>query len=120
MTYILFAKYSIITFAFIPLFIFIVARMKQTFPPAAFKEIRFKTIFLFTLYTLFLVFRLVVYIYIRLFYPARNVDTEIPLYFTEVFMAFITMYMLVTTSFTGETQPDVEAVAPKKLKKEKT
>jgi hypothetical protein len=67
MSIILAFKYIIITFAFIPLFCFIVIRMKQTFPPEGFNRIKCKTITLFSVYGFLLILRLTIYLDLRLF-----------------------------------------------------
>jgi hypothetical protein len=61
MSYVLAIKYSVITLAFIPLFVMIVVRMRQISSPEIFAQIKCKTITLFSIYTFILIFRLLTY-----------------------------------------------------------
>mmetsp|Transcript_26 Transcript_26/g.33 ORF Transcript_26/g.33 Transcript_26/m.33 type:complete len:122 (+) Transcript_26:3-368(+) len=121
MNYVLVYKYSFITLIFVPLFIFIVVRMKQTLPKEAYDEIKCKTITLFSIYLFLLLYRLVFYI-ILVFFPQvlakMQSDSELPLYCSEIATAVIIIYMLVNSSFAGDSEDNIENEKQKPLKEE--
>ena len=101
MSYVLAIKYSVITLVFIPLFVAIVIRMKQISSPEIFSQIRCKTITLFSIYTLILLFRLFTYYDLIVAYnvlPQMEIDNELPLYITEILMTLMIIYMLISNS----------------------
>jgi hypothetical protein len=85
--------------------------MKQTLPSQAFSKIKCKTLTLFFGYTILLLFRLAMYMDLRIakkqIYVLKT-DEEIPLYISEIIMSVLIIYMLFSTSFTTDEEDQAE------------
>jgi hypothetical protein len=70
------------------------------FPPEAFKKMRCKTFSLFIIYSILLLFRLAMYLNLRLANSNLNLiktDKEIPLYISEIAMTILILILLFQT-----------------------
>lgn len=94
-------KYTLITIAFIPLFFLTTIRLKQVIGPAAFSQIRWKTIGLFLFYSLITDVRLYAYFYLirgGSNNPQLNPNNEDLLYVTEILLTLLIIYMLLSNN----------------------
>jgi len=90
--------YSATTFAFIPLFTYLMIKMKQSYN-ALYKEIKRKLICVFVFFVFFLLMRLVIYIDQRFTHVIQEMETitiqtEIPFYVSEIFITVVLCYVM--------------------------
>lgn len=88
--------YSIVTFAFIPLFYTIVTLLNLVIPDL-YQQIRSRMVTIFTLFIFFLIMRLYLYAdlkFIRLYFNQITVYSTVPFYVTELIISASLSYVL--------------------------
>lgn len=94
--WVLFALYSVVTFAFIPLFYTIVTLLNLVIPDL-YQQIRSRMLSIFILFIFFLIMRLYLYAdlkFLRLYFNQITVYSTVPFYVTELFITASLSYVL--------------------------
>jgi hypothetical protein len=94
-------KYGLITFSFIPLFIVILVRINKYFPDL-YSKYKIGLISLFTCYLIFIIFRILFYIFIPIISNVNGIDVQLPLYISEILLIIVVCAILITASKTNE------------------
>lgn len=110
MDFILFGTFSIITIAFIPLFLTIMVKLKRNYQ-RIYNDVKFKLVFVFTVYIVFLMIRLLLFADIKLFhfmFDTVSIYEAIPVYFTEIVITVMLSYVLFSISKVGNQSKSVD------------
>ena len=101
MDIILFGIYALVTFSFLPLFIVIMVKLKFHYP-LFYEAIKWKVIFIFLMFILFVISRLFFYANLKLKIIQEIATAEmisvVPFYVTEIIITISLSYVLLAVS----------------------